>query len=190
MVTAITLALALAYEPAEPDLMRRRPRDPRAPLVSRGTLLWVAYVSVLIAAPTMAVFYLGQSWGWSTAQAQTMAVTMLALGQMAYLFSARSLRESSLRREMLTGNRVVWIVIAIMLVLQVAFVYLPFMNTLFRSAPLDWAGWALPLALSIAVFLLAEAGKALRRRSARPRATAEDPGAPDPAAEDAAAAMP
>ena len=85
--------------------------------------------------------------------------------QSAYLFNARSLRESSLRREMLTGNRVVWIMIAIMLVLQVAFVYLPFMNSWFNSAPLPPAGWLVPLVLSIAVFLLVELGKAVLRRS-------------------------
>jgi magnesium-transporting ATPase (P-type) len=175
MVTAVTLSLALAYEPAEPDLMLRPPRDPKASIVSREYLVRVAYVSVLIAGATMAVFYLARSWGWAQDEAQTMAVTMLALGQVAYLFNARSLRESSLRREMLTGNRVVWIVIGIMLVLQLGFVYLPFMNTWFASAPLGWVGWVLPLVLSVAIFLLVEVGKAiLRRVSPAPRVAAEE----------------
>lgn len=165
MVTAITLSLALAYEPAEPDLMRRPPRSPSASIVTRPLLGWVAFVSVLIAAATLAVFFLGRAWGWPLDESQTAAVTVLALGQSAYLFNARSLRESSLRREMLTGNRVVWIMIGIMLVLQVAFVYLPFMNSWFNSAPLPPAGWLVPLVLSIAVFLLVELGKAVLRRS-------------------------
>jgi magnesium-transporting ATPase (P-type) len=168
MVTAITLSLALAYEPAEPDLMLRPPRDPKASIVSRDSLVRVAYVSALIAGATMLVFYLARSWGWSQAESQTMAVTMLALGQVAYLFNARSLRESSLRREMITGNRVVWIVIGIMLVLQAAFVYLPFMNNWFASAPLPAVGWLLPLGLSIVIFVLIEVGKAVERRVAPP----------------------
>ncbi len=167
MVTAITLSLALAYEPAEPDLMRRPPRDPRASILNRDYLVRIAYVSALIAGSTMAVFYLARSWGWPTDEAQTMAVTMLALGQVAYLFNARSLRESSIRADMLTGNPAVWVSIALMLALQLLFVYAPFMNSWFGSAPLPIEGWLIPLALSVLIFLLVEAGKAVFRRVVR-----------------------
>jgi magnesium-transporting ATPase (P-type) len=164
LVTAITLSLSLAYEPAEPDLMDRPPRDPRASILNRAYLGRIAYVSVLIAGATMLVFEVGLAWGWSAAEARTAAVTMLALGQMAYLLNARSLRESSLRRGMLTSNPMVWWSIGALLVLQVAFVYAPFMNSWFESEPLDAAGWLLPLGLSVLVFVLVEAGKALFRR--------------------------
>jgi magnesium-transporting ATPase (P-type) len=93
-----------------------------------------------------------------------MAVTMLALGQMAYLFNTRSLRDSSLTRSTLTGNPVIWISLGTMLALQIGFVYLPFMNAWFNSAPLPLSGWAIPLALSVVVFILAEVGKAVMRR--------------------------
>jgi magnesium-transporting ATPase (P-type) len=164
MVTAITLSLALAYEPAEPDLMRRPPRDPRASMLTREYLVRVGYVSILIAGATMAVFYLARSWGWPTDEAQTMAVTTLALGQAAYLFNARSLRESSIRADMITGNPVVWVAIGVMLVLQLVFVYAPFMNNWFGSAPLPVQGWLLPLGLAVAIFLFVEVGKAVLRR--------------------------
>ncbi|HQR79510.1 MAG TPA: cation-transporting P-type ATPase [Actinomycetota bacterium] len=164
MVTAITLSLALAYEPAEPDSMRRPPRDPAAPLLSRIYLLRIAYVSVLIAGATILVFYLTLSWGWEQSQAQTAAVTMLALGQAAYLFNARSLRESSLRRATLTGNRAVWISVFIMVALQAVFVYAPFMHTWFHSAQISAIGWLLPLGLSVLIFLLVEGGKAFLRK--------------------------
>ncbi len=164
MVTAITLSLALAYEPAEPDLMDRPPRDPKAPLVSRHYLMRVAYASVLIAGATLLVFILARSWGWPLAEAQTMAVTMLALGQMAYLFNARSLRESSVRADIFTGNPAVLIVCGILLVLQIGFVYLPFMHSWFGSAPLGATGWLVPLGLSLVVFALVEVGKAMFRR--------------------------
>lgn len=92
------------------------------------------------------------------------------LGHTAYLFNARSLRESSLRPDILTSNPAVPVVIAIMLVLQAGFVYLPFMNAWFDSAPLDLVGWLVPLGLAILVFLLVEVGKAvLRSRTAAPR---------------------
>jgi magnesium-transporting ATPase (P-type) len=194
LVTAITLSLALAYEPAEPDLMSRPPRDPRGSILPREYLARIAYVSVLIAGATMAVFYLARSWGWPTDEAQTMAVTMLALGQIAYLFNARSLRESSLRREMITGNPVVWVVVGIMIALQLLFVYAPFMHSWFGSAALPVIGWVLPLVLSVAIFGLVELGKALFRRlvpaphdNSRDNSSAGGPAAGADAAADVAA---
>ncbi|HSO02952.1 MAG TPA: cation transporting ATPase C-terminal domain-containing protein, partial [Candidatus Limnocylindrales bacterium] len=146
--------------------------DPKASLLNREYLVRIGYVSILIAGATMAVFYLARSWGWPTDEAQTMAVTMLALGQAAYLFNARSLRESSIRRDMLTGNPVVWVSIGAMLALQLVFVYAPFMNSWFDSAPLPVEGWVLPLVLSVVIFLLVEAGKALFRRVVPPQRVA------------------
>ncbi len=176
LVTAITLSLALAYEPAEPDLMTRPPRDPKASILSREYLIRIVYVSLLIAGATMAVFYLARSWGWPTDEAQTMAVTMLALGQVAYLFNARSLRETSMRRDLLTSNPAVWIAVGIMVVLQLVFVYAPFMHSWFGSAALPIQGWLLPLGLSVLIFLLVEAGKAVFRRvTAAPRSAAAQP---------------
>jgi magnesium-transporting ATPase (P-type) len=164
MVTAVTLSMALAYEPAEADIMHRPPRNAKAPLVSREQLVRVAYISVLIGVPTLALFYLATGWGWSASEAQTLAVTMLALGQVGYLFSTRALRESGFRLATLTGNPAIWIAVGALLVLQVGLVYLPFMNTWFNTAPLGWVGWALPFVVAIGVFVLAEVGKAGLRR--------------------------
>ena len=163
MITAVTLSLALAYEPAEPDIMRRPPRPPNTPLVSARYLPRIALASLVIAAATMATFHLAAALGVSDAAAQTWAVNTLALGQAAYLFNSRFLRESSLRREALGGNPVAWGVVGILIVLQLAFAYLPVLNTWFGSAAIDWRGWMLPLAFAVGIFLLMEGGKALLR---------------------------
>ena len=86
---------------------------------------------MLIAGATLMVFWHGTVVGWSVPESQSMAVMMLALGQAAYLFNARSLWESSLRAGMLTGNPAVWISIAVLIVLQIIFTYAPFMNSWF-----------------------------------------------------------
>ena len=140
--------------------MTRPPRDPKSSLLSKELLVRIAYVSVLIAGATLMVFYMAQSWGWSVPESQSMAVMMLALGQAAYLFNARSLRESSLRAGMLTGNPAVWISIAVLIVPQIIFTYAPFMNSWFGTAPLDAVGWLVPLGLSVVIFFLVEVGKA------------------------------
>jgi len=59
---------------------------------------------------------------------------------------------------------VIWWSAAALIVLQVIFTYVPFMNDLFGSAPLDVVGWILPIGMSIAVFLAVEVLKAVRRR--------------------------
>jgi magnesium-transporting ATPase (P-type) len=88
---------------------------------------------------------------------------------MALLFSCRFLHASSLTLRVLSGNRVVWLACGALIVLQLVFAYAPFMHSWFRSAPISWTSWALSAAFAVAVFLLAEAGKALgRRRAARP----------------------
>jgi magnesium-transporting ATPase (P-type) len=164
LITAVTLSLALAYEPAEPDVMVRPPRDPRTPILERRYLGHVAYVSVLIAGAALLAFQIARTQGLSSAEAQTWAVTMLALGQSAYLLNSRYLRESSLRPQVLTSNPLVWVVIGVLLLLQALFVYAPFMNAWFGSAPISAEGWLIPLALSVVIFLFVEAGKAVLRR--------------------------
>ncbi len=163
MITAVTLSLALAYEPAEPDIMTRPPRPPNTPLVDAKYLPRLAIASVAIAAATLATFEIALAVGADLAAAQTWAVNTHALGQAAYLFNSRFLRESSLRREAVTGNPIVWAVVGLLVVLQVLFAYLPVLNTWFGSAPIGLLGWLVPLGFAVAVFLLMEAAKAALR---------------------------
>ncbi|MFT3860627.1 HAD-IC family P-type ATPase [Micropruina sp.] len=165
MITAVTLSLALAYEPAEADIMRRPPRAPGTPLVSARFLPRLGLASLLIAAATLATFLIGLRLGLDVAAAQTWAVNTLALGQAAYLFNSRFLRESSLRREALVGNPLIWPVIGVLVLLQIAFAYLPVLNTWFGSAPVGVLGWAVPLGFAVAIFLVMEGVKVLVRRS-------------------------
>ena len=164
MVTAVTLSLALAYEKAEPGIMDRAPRDPRASVVDLAYGWRIVVVSVLIGGAALLVFTTTYDAGLSLDEARTAAVTMLALGQLAYLFNSRYLDRSSLTPAVLRGNRAVWIASAAMVVSQIAFVYLPFMNTWFGSAPIGLDIWGYTAALAVAVFLLVEAGKAVDRR--------------------------
>jgi len=168
MVTAVTLSLALAYEPAERGIMRRPPRASGGPIVNRSELGFVVVVSLLIGGATMGVFYGVAATGVDVEVARTEAVLMLALGQLAYLFNCRFLTRSSLTVDVLRGNRVVWWSALALIVLQVIYTYVPFMNLLFESRPLPAASWILPIAVSIAIFLAVEALKALRSRSSRP----------------------
>jgi magnesium-transporting ATPase (P-type) len=164
MVTAVTLSLALAYEPSEPGLMRRPPRRPGAPILGEHALWRIAFVSLLIGGATIAVFLFEERRGYSIEMAQTMAVNTLVLGQVFYLFNSRFLRESSLRLDLLFTNRVVWIAIAVLVVLQLMFVYVPFLNLWFHSAPIPAGSWLLPIVIGLVIFLAVEAEKVILQK--------------------------
>lgn len=164
MITAVTLSLALAYEKAEPDVMRRAPRDPQASILDGAYVRRILLVSLLIGGATILLFYVERAQGVPLAEAQTTAVTMLALGQLAYLFNCRFLDRSSLTLDVLRGNRVIWISAVTLLALQAVFVYAPFMHSWFDSAPIDVVEWGKTLGLALVVFLLVEVIKWVGRR--------------------------
>ncbi|WP_309067583.1 HAD-IC family P-type ATPase [Microbacterium sp.] len=164
MITAVTLSLALAYEPAERGIMSRPPRRPGGSIISVRELMLVLVVSLLIGGATLWVFYAALARGDELNLARTEAVLMLALGQLAFLFNCRILSHSSFSVDALRGNRVVWWSALALIVLQLIYCYVPFMNALFESTPLPLWAWLVPFGLAIALFLVIEAVKALWRR--------------------------
>ncbi len=166
MVTSITLSLALASEPAEVGVMRRPPRDARASLVTPALLRHILIVSLLIGGATLAVFSYELAGDEPLPRVQVTAVTMLAFGQLALLFSCRFLDRSSITLDVLRGNRAVWWSAAALVALQAAFIYTPAMQQLFDVASIGPGEWVLILGLSVVVFLLAEAAKVAGRRRA------------------------
>ncbi|SEQ39715.1 plasma-membrane calcium-translocating P-type ATPase/potassium and/or sodium efflux P-type ATPase,TIGR01523 [Ectothiorhodospira magna] len=164
MVVAVTLALALAFEPAEPGVMQRPPRKPGASIMDKAMLIRLAIVSVLIGSATIAMFKFELMRGMDLDVARTMAVNTLVIAQAFYLFNARFLTESSLSIKLLFSNRAALIAVGVLVLLQMGFVYLPFMNLWFGTAALELRHWLVPLAIGATVFLLIELEKALSRR--------------------------
>ncbi|QGU04640.1 cation-transporting P-type ATPase [Corynebacterium comes] len=164
LITAITLSLALSFEPAEPGIMKRRPRDPSDAILDSEAVLRIIFVSALIGGATIAVFQYLQMNGSSLEVSRTIAVNTLVVGQIFYLFTARFARVSALRKELFTTNPVSWMCVGIMLVLQIAFCYLPFMQAAFDTTGVGWFGWAVPVVVGLVVFGAVEADKLVRRQ--------------------------
>ena len=164
LVTSVTLSLALAREPAEPGIMERPPRSPREHVLSPMALLVVVAASVVIGGATLLVYLLELRLGGSQAQAQTTAVLMLALGQLAFLLCCRLLGSLALTPRVLAGNPAIWWSAAALLVLQVAFTYAPFMHAWFGSAVIGPREWGMTAGFAVGVFLAIEGVKVAARR--------------------------
>ncbi|MGD7002301.1 HAD-IC family P-type ATPase [Corynebacterium halotolerans] len=167
LITAVTLSLALSFEPSEPGIMDRPPRAPAQPLLNSAAVIRIIYTSLLIGGATIAVFLLAQDTGQELAASRTIAVHTLVVGQIFYLFASRFSQVTSLRAELVTTNPISWGCVGIMLVLQLAFGYLPFMQLAFGTTAVPAQWWLVPLAVGVIIFAAVELDKLIRRRTGK-----------------------
>ncbi|MGF1457108.1 MAG: cation-transporting P-type ATPase [Alphaproteobacteria bacterium] len=164
MVSSVLLAMTLAFEPAEPDIMRRPPRAGDEPILS-GLVLWrVAFVSALFCAGIFGKFALAQAQGAGVEEARTVAVNTLVVMEIFYLFSVRYLNNPSLTLTGVLGTRPVLLAVSAVAMLQGLFTYAPFMEAFFDTRPLSPMDALQILAVGVAFFLVLEAEKRIRRR--------------------------
>ena len=171
MTTAVALGLMLAFEPKEPGIMQRPPRDPREPLLTGVLVERILLVSALLLAGAYGIFLWEQQRMMSLEAARTSAVNVFVMGELFYLFNCRSLKQSVFRIG-LFSNR--WIVggVLTMVGLQLLLTYVPVMNRLFHTAPIDGLAWVPVLATSLSVYLVVGCEKWIRRRLTASRAVA------------------
>lgn len=163
MVTAVGLGLVLAFEPAEPDIMQRPPRRPNAPLLT-GFLLWrIIFVSLLFAAGAFGIFAWAEVRGLAQEVARTMVVNTIVVMEIFYLFSVRYLHGTSMTWEGLLGTPAVLIGVGGILVLQLAFTYVPLMQRLFETRSIALTDGFVIIGVGIALFGILEIEKGLRR---------------------------
>lgn len=164
-VTSVTLALSLAFEPAERGVMQQAPRPTTESIITRALGYRILFVILLMVCATFAVFNWELNRGNSLELARTAAVNMIVTCELFYLFNVRHFTEHAFKRETLTGNPVALGVAGILVGLQLLFTYAPPMQQLFRSVPLDASSWAVILGFGLLLFVLVEAEKAVLRRA-------------------------
>ena len=165
MTTAVALGLMLAFEPGEPDLMGRPPRDPRQPILTGILVGRIVSVSAILLVGAFGLFQLAVEAIYSLEAARTVAVNAFVMVQIAYLFNCRTLTRPAHSVGWFTNPKLL-LGVAVMVLLQVAFTYAPLMNTLFDSAPISAAAWGPILLLALVAFVVVEIEKAWRARSA------------------------
>ena len=164
MVSSIALALVLAFEPTEADVMRRPPRRPDEPMLS-GFVLWrIGFVSTLFLGGIFGTFEWALQQGASVETARTVAVNTLVAMEVFYLFSVRYLKAPSFTVEGVKGTPRVLAAVSAVFVLQLLFTYTPLMQRLFGTTSLPLTMGPVIVGVGVAVLLILEFEKWLLRR--------------------------
>ena len=171
LITAVALSLPLALEAMEPNVMNRPPRKPNKPLLSSLIIFRMVLVSLIMAGGTIGLFLWeynvelsrGMAHSLAISEAQTMAVTAMVLFQVFYLIDCRSLHFSA-NKIGFFSNPSIYIGIVIVLCLQTAFVYFPFMNRWFHSSPLKAEAWGVSASVAFSILIIISIEKWIRRK--------------------------
>ncbi len=156
LVTDGLPGLALMFEPAEPGAMRRPPYPPRESIFSRGLGRDILWIGTVLAAAALGMGY----WAWAKGDAgwQTMVFTTVTLSQMGNVLASRS-EHSSLFKLGVFTNPLLLASVVLTVVLQLGVIYLPFMQEIFKTVPLNASDLAISLGLSTVVFFAVETVK-------------------------------
>lgn len=151
MTTAVLLGLMLAFEPKEPGLMDRQPRNPTQPILTKHLVFRVCLVGLLLLTSAFGLFEWELSHGESLAKARTVAVNVFVCCELFYLFNCRSLSYSMFKVGLFSN---LWVIfgVLIMILLQALFTYWPPMQTLFGSEAIGIDEWLLIFAAGLIVY--------------------------------------
>jgi Ca2+-transporting ATPase len=155
-------AVALAVEPGEKDVMARAPIDPKSGIFTRGMLFRIVWVGTLLGALCLVSGF--RFWSMDDPAWRTLIFSTLTFGQMANVLAVRTGKQSLFRAGILS-NRPLLAAVLITCALQVAVIYLPFLQPVFKTVPLTAAQFITCLLVSSVVFWALEVEKLFRRRA-------------------------
>ena len=169
LITAVTLGLALAFEPTEANTMRRPPR-PRDEALLTGDLAWhIVLVSALFLAGVFGVFSYAIDRAYSVELARTMALNTLVVLEIFHLFFIRNIYGTSLTWRAAKGTKVVWATVLGVTAAQFAVTYVPPLQRVFTTEAVPFRDGLLIVVVGIAFFAIIEVEKQLRLSFSRSR---------------------
>jgi len=163
MTTAVLLGLMLVFEPKEPGIMNRPPRNPKNPILSNTLIARIGIVGMIFIVGAFGFYDLALLAGKSEAAARTIAVNIFVFGEIFYLFNCRSLRFSMFRIGFFS-NKLLLLGVFCMIVLQLFYTYMPFMNTAFHSEPITLMDWVFCISVGVIIYIIIELEKGIRNR--------------------------
>ena len=169
LITAVTLGLALAFEPSEPGTMRRPPRPRDEPLLT-GELVWhIVLVSTLFLTAVFGMYFYAIDRGYPVALAQTIAMNTLVVLEIFHLFFIRNIYGTSLTWAAARGTRIVWACVIAVTAAQFAVTYLPPLQAVFGTRGVPLFDGLLIVAIGAVFFALIETEKQMRLAIRKPR---------------------
>ncbi len=166
MATSATLSFGLAFEAGERNIMRRPPRQSNENVMD-GFAIWrVGFVGTLIAACAFMLEAWLQPRGHSPEFIRTVLLQTLVTAQWVYMLNCRVSDGFSLGRGLLM-NKGIWLVSGILLLLQLAIIYVPFLQMMFGTTALPLRYWGITFAIGIVLFFIVEIEKPLTRKFRR-----------------------
>jgi magnesium-transporting ATPase (P-type) len=167
MITAVTLALTLAFEPPEANVMQRPPRNASEPLLT-GQLIWrIVFVSLIIVSGTFGLFLWERLHGETIEHARTVAVNTLVMFEIFYLFNSRKIEASIFNREGIIGNRYSLLAVVVLVIFQIAFTYSALMQMLFGTVSISLGHWLWIILIASLVVPFVEIEKWVMRKIRR-----------------------
>ncbi|WP_413526744.1 HAD-IC family P-type ATPase [Marinilactibacillus psychrotolerans] len=160
MVSAITIQFAFIFEPAEPGLMDRNPRDTSASLIGKHDAFQIAYVSILMAGFSLIAYDWLIASGANQVTASTMVVNIIVISKIFYLFNVRT-HALAFSKEFFT-NKKAFLIIGVMILLQLILTYVPFFQEFFYTEGLTIVEWLIAIGVGVIVLIIAEIDKIIR----------------------------
>jgi magnesium-transporting ATPase (P-type) len=164
MVTAITLAIALAFEASEKNIMEKPPRPFGQGLLSFALVVRTVLVGGLGALVVFSLFNEFRNQGASIEYSRTIAVNALVLIEVFYLFNCRYLTQSIFHRDFFVGSKLLWLAAAVVIAIQIVFTYLPISQTVFGLENIGIQDWGVIILATLPVMLIVEIEKWLQRQ--------------------------
>lgn len=167
LITAVTLGIALAFEPTEENTMRRPPR-PRDEALLTGGLVWhIVLVSFLFLGGVFGMYHYAVDQGYSVELARTIALNTLVVMEIFHLFFIRNMYSTSLTWKAVRGTKMVWAVVIVIAVAQFAITYLPLLQTVFATESISFLDGMLIVGVGLALFAIIETEKQVRLRASQ-----------------------
>lgn len=162
MITAVTLGIALAFEPTEENTMQRPPRPGKEALLSGGLIWHIVLVAGLFLAGVFSMYEYAIINGYSEALARTIAMNTLVVLEIFHLFFIRNMNRTSLNLKAVLGTRVVWGAVIAVTIGQFAITYVPWLQAIFQTEAIAVLDGVLIILVGATMFCIIEIEKQIR----------------------------
>mgnify|MGYP001551045165 FL=1 len=176
MITAVSLGIALAFEPTEQNTMKRPPRPRDEPLLNRWLVWHIILVGFLFLAGVFGIYSYAIERGYSIDLARTLAMNTLVIMEIFHLLFIRNMYSKSLTWKSVRGTKAVWSAIGLVLLGQFAITYIPPLQGIFETEGLGLQDGVIILLIGIALFTIIELEKQARIRFSELRRFREESG--------------